>query len=67
MLFASMCNGGQRCYFYLKNASKCEIIILPPGIPLSYFIQQYKERKRNKNELSLFIFILLSLFLFIYI
>lgn len=62
LLFATMRNGGQHCYFYLKNASMCEIIILPPGIPLSYFIRQYKKMKQKniiKNELSLFISILL--------
>lgn len=49
----------------------CEIIILPPGILLSYFIRQYKKKKKKKkkkkteqkniikNERSLFISILL--------
>lgn len=47
----------------------CEIIILPPGILLSYFIRQYKKKEEEekkteqkniiKNERSLFISILL--------
>lgn len=48
----------------------CEIIILPPGILLSYFIRQYKKKEKEeekkteqkniiKNEHSLFISILL--------
>lgn len=47
MLFATTCNGGQHSYFYLKNASMCEIIILPSGIALSYFIHQYKKMKKK--------------------
>lgn len=48
-LLSVECNGGQHCYFYLKNASMCEIIILPPGIPLSYFIRQYIKKRRNRK------------------
>lgn len=70
LLFAAVCNGGQHCYFYLKNASKCEIIILPPGIPLSYFIRQCKKMKQKniiKNEPALFISILLSFLFFCFL
>lgn len=48
-LLSVECNGGQHCYFYLKNASMCEIIILPPGIPLSYFIRQYIKKDETEN------------------
>lgn len=50
MPFATMHDGGQRCYFHLKKASMCEIIILPPGIQLSYFIRQYEKMKREKEK-----------------